>query len=85
MVKVQLTIEVGEPILEFKSFQDWVDTAQYRFRQAYAEHDIPSSDSLLCVDANGRIVTMGRGFMRARNEGTFPVKVYPICEWEDVS
>jgi hypothetical protein len=82
MPKVQITIEVGEPILEFKSFQDWVDTAQHRFKVAKEVHCIHTMDHLICVDANGRVVTMGKGFMRARNEGTFPVKVFPICEWE---
>lgn len=34
----------------------------------------------LCIDSAGRICTIGRDFMRARDEGTFPVKVYRAAE-----
>lgn len=49
---------------EFKTFEDWVRTAQ-RILAGY---------SAVCVDTLGRRCLIGRDFMRARDEQTFPLR-----------
>ncbi len=36
------------------------------------------SEDVICVDAKGRMCVKGMEFMRARDENTFPIKVYKI-------
>jgi hypothetical protein len=72
VVANELTIYVGELLFEFYSFQNWVNTAQSKFRS----HGFRRSDDCLCVDAKGRIVSRGEHFRRAMEQDSFPVKVY---------
>ena len=66
-----LTVSVGEFLFEFSSFERWVAKAAGWFTSAGVR-----SDDCICVDSVGRICTCGKQFMRARDEGTFPVRVY---------
>lgn len=57
------------PICKFNSFQSWVNHASswlcgYR------------SSQIVCLDSKGRLCEIGRDFMRADKEGTFPVTAY---------
>jgi hypothetical protein len=66
-----LSIMVGEELFAFSSFENWVKTAAGLFRSYRVR-----SDETLCVDSVGRICRVGKQFMRARNEGTFPIRVF---------
>lgn len=65
----KIEVELGEFLFEFTSFDKWCDHAQSYFRGI-------RPDSFLCIDAKGRICRIGREFMRARDDNSFPVKVY---------
>lgn len=63
---------------EFITFNDWVNFATTRLtgtRDPLMGAEIPS----VCIDAVGRRCTMGGHFMRARDEGTFPVRYFWDC------
>jgi hypothetical protein len=68
-----ICVSVGEPVFSFADFDDWCDNARHRF----SSHGMHSSDAL-CVDRSGRVCTKGAEFMRARDEGTFPILVYRV-------
>jgi hypothetical protein len=80
--RIQVPITVGEMAFEFTSKADWVANAQKRFvryRHAHETMDDPMP-STICIDAKGRVITRGLGFMRAEKEDAYPIKVYPIFE-----
>ncbi len=52
---------------EFRDFNHWVNGASNRI-----------DDNMVCVDTLGRRCLIGGDFMRARDEGTFPVRYF----WE---
>lgn len=66
-------VQLGPELFHFDSFQQWVDKAQGWFKSAGQR-----SCDHICLDAAGRVCMIGRDFMRARDEGTFPVTVYLI-------
>lgn len=51
---------------EFRSFSEWVDKATLWI----------GGMNTLCVDAKGRACRCGGDFMRARDEGAFPVSYW---------
>jgi hypothetical protein len=57
---------------EFTSYQQWVNKAQSWLKS-------PDHRRAMCVDALGRRCAMGADFMRARDEGTFPVRFFWEC------
>ena len=67
-----MTVEAETPIPEgpsdgaFSSFVEWVNNATSWI----------GGENALCVDAKDRICRIGGDFMRARDEGTFPVRYY---------
>ena len=67
----QLLVVVGEYLFEFSSFNDWVNEAQRIWRF----HGV-RGDNTIVVDSKGRLLQKGKEFMRARDDGSFPVKVY---------
>lgn len=62
---------------EFKDFGDWVSFATTRLTGT--TDDMGREIPVICVDALGRRCTIGRDFMRARDEGTFPVRYFWEC------
>jgi hypothetical protein len=68
----ELKILVGDKVFEFFDFDDWCDTASKKFSNAGL-----STANTICVDSLGRICLSGKEFMRARDEGTWPIKVFP--------
>ena len=67
------TITVGDPLFEFDSKQHWVNKGRSWYATCgYRLHEV------IALDAIGRVVVSGKEFMRAEDEGTYPVTVYPI-------
>lgn len=66
-----LTITVGEFMFEFTSYEQWVKKASSWFKNNGLR-----DGHAICVDTIGRICRTGKQFMRARDEKTFPVRVY---------
>lgn len=59
---------------EFCDFDDWVHFATARLQ-------VPKgSPTAICVDTLGRRCSIGWHFMRARDEGTFPIRYFFECE-----
>lgn len=67
-------VRLGNEIFRFTSFSQWVNKASSWFRGA----GLRDGYGYVCVDAKGRICQVGREFMRARDEDSFPVIVYSI-------
>ena len=74
----QLTINVGELLFEFETFGEWVNKATVKFERCGYR-----GSQTICVDAHGRICTLGKQFMLARDEEAFPIKVYAILNAVD--
>lgn len=55
-----VTVTLGRELFRFDSFQQWVNKAQSWFMRS----GVPSSQ-VLCVDATGRICSMGKQIGRA--------------------
>ena len=71
MDKNVVAIVVGEMLFEFSDFRNWCDTAKAKFAMAGA-----AADNTICIDNRCRVVNRGGDFMRAQEDGAFPVKVY---------
>jgi len=56
---------------KFNNFQEWVNKAHI-WLTAHPQYD-ENFFRTICFDSAGRICRMGQDFMRARDEGTFPV------------
>lgn len=73
----QAILARGEVVCEFRSYQEWVNKARswlggisgggVRYKRR---------ERVVCVDSKDRICRRGLDFMRARDEGTFPVRAY---------
>lgn len=70
-VCIELTVELGPLLFEFKTFNDWRDNASRLFRDHRS-----TGDQCLCIDAKGRVCGWGTHFSKADAEKAFPVKVY---------
>lgn len=64
---------------EFRDFDDWVSKATTRLTGTY-DPLTGREVSSICIDALGRRCTLGAHFMRARDEGAFPVRFFWDCE-----
>lgn len=67
----------GEELCEFVSFDQWVNKARSwlgGINQSYGRYK--RAERVICIDAKGRVCARGADFMRARDEGAFPVKAY---------
>lgn len=60
------TLPSHEPDGEFATFIQWVNKATSWI----------GGENALCVDAKDRVCRNGGDFMRARDEGAFPVRFY---------
>jgi hypothetical protein len=67
----QLTITTGPELFRFESFADWRENARERFEAT----SVPSRDTV-CIDAKGRTCARGEDFIRAEQEGSWPITVY---------
>lgn len=57
---------------QFDSFHEWVNKGRSWLTRRYSSGD--PYYRAVCFDAKGRLVECGRDFMRARDEGAFPVR-----------
>ena len=72
----EITVNAGDEVFSFSSFENWCDTAKGKFASAGLH-----GDDSICVDTQGRICQKGLEFMRARDDGSFPVRVYrALCD-----
>lgn len=69
----KIEIEIGKELFSFFNFETWCNKAQSWFAQAGRQHG-----TTICIDSKGRVCRIGREFMRARDEGTFPVRVFDL-------
>jgi hypothetical protein len=67
----EITITVGDEVFRFSNFEDWCDTARYKFESSGL-----SSHDAICVDARGRLCFKGKDFMQARDDRSFPIRVF---------
>jgi hypothetical protein len=59
---------------EFDTFHDWVNRASRTIAEPYCPVDTTGQTvRAICVDTKGRRCQIGGDFMRARDEGAFPV------------
>lgn len=67
---------------QFDTFEKWVARAHILLpgRKGSVGQDLPA----ICVDALGRRCHVGKDFMRARDEGAFPVRFFWECEAADL-
>ena len=70
----QIPITLGKELFQFSGFENWCNTAQRKF-----DHVNRRGEQVLCVDTFGRVCRTGREFIRARDEGAFPVRVFDQC------
>lgn len=66
MSEKQTTVPAREPDGEFRSFETWVSKATSWI----------GGTNSLCADAQYRVCRNGGDFMRARDEGAFPVRFW---------
>jgi hypothetical protein len=64
-------VQLGAALFFFPTFNKWVSNAQTAWKGMGVR-----ADDTLCIDAKGRICSIGRDFMIARDEDAFPVTVY---------
>ena len=73
-----LTVRVGPELFRFESKQQWVNKGKGWYESARLS-GIPSHDTI-ALDARARVVRSGREFMRAEQDGAYPVIVYCLEE-----
>lgn len=66
-----ITVAAGRELFEFTTFENWCNSAQSKFMLAGV-----TGKDVLCIDSQGRVCQKGLEFMRARDDGSFPVRVY---------
>jgi hypothetical protein len=67
--EITVMIHPLDELFHFISERDWIDAAQMRFRN----HG-HTSQSVICVDAKGKVCTRGLHFRTA----AYPVRVYAV-------
>lgn len=68
---MKIELQVMEEMFAFTSEQQWINKAQSWFRNS----GVPKGH-YICTDAKGRICTIGKHFMRATAEDTYPITCY---------
>ena len=68
---VALTMRLGPKLFSFSSFGDWLNQAQRIWRA----HGVDARNTV-CIDQKGRLCGWGEHFMKARDDGVFPIDVY---------
>lgn len=66
-----IQVFVGDELFRFTSFEQWVNKAV-----GWALSSGVKTSEMISVDAHCRLCPTGKEFMRARDEGAFPVVVY---------
>ncbi|UZE47935.1 hypothetical protein ONR75_24165 [Rhodopseudomonas sp. P2A-2r] len=76
---------VPEWLGQFDTFDDWVNHASRALTGLRLEDGINWDVNAFCVDTKGRRCTCGKEFMRARDEGAFPVRYFITGKVEQLS
>jgi hypothetical protein len=61
-----------QPVFEFTSFTNWVNTAQRKFFPFGQYHNI------ICLDTNGNACSIGEDFRVAEEKGLYPITAYQL-------
>jgi hypothetical protein len=59
---------------QFDTFDDWVNHASHALTGS--EGSVGEKLGAICVDTKGRRCNVGKDFMRARDEGAFPIRYF---------
>ena len=70
---MKLEIQLGPVLFTFLTHASWIGHAASWFRNCGVR-----ASQTVCIDAAGRICTIGEQFMRADREKTYPITVYHI-------
>jgi hypothetical protein len=62
----------AKKVFEFTSKMDWVNNAKRRFSPYGQYHTI------ICVDTNGNVCSIGEDFMVAEERGLYPITAYQL-------
>jgi hypothetical protein len=65
----------GKELFRFESYNNWVNWAE-RYFKMYS-NDTPR-EYILCFDSIGRYCRIGKEFIRARDQDTFPIIAYDM-------
>ena len=68
-----VTVTLGDKLFAFASKQEWVNRGPRIWRVHQA-----TDGRAIAIDAKGRICQSGREFMRAEDDGAYPVTVYRV-------
>ena len=68
-----ITVNAGDEVFSFSDFENWCDTAKKKFEGAGLR-----GRNVICIDTRGRVCHSGREFMRARDDRSFPVRVFKV-------
>lgn len=72
----KITVNVGEEVFSFSDFEDWCATAKWKFEDASLR-----SCNAICIDTRGRVCQTGIEFMRARDDRSYPIRVFKtLCD-----
>jgi hypothetical protein len=78
----QHTLLTGPELFRFGDFNDWVDNYQQRFEHWRTTGGVPHT-RIVCLDATGRLCSLSRDFIAARERDAFPVVAYHIdTNWQ---
>jgi hypothetical protein len=64
---------LGKFLFKFDDFDNWCDTAREKFSDSGHK-----GEDTVCMDEKGRVCKWGEHFMRARDDNSFPIRVYSI-------
>ena len=67
-----MRVELGEKLFEFSSQQDWINRAQ----RAWNRLGLRADKDTVVIDTKGRICRIGRDFMIADDDSSYPISVY---------
>lgn len=71
---LKVRVRLGNELFRFTSYSQWVNKASSWFRGVR----LRDGYGYVCVDSKGRICQIGKHFMRARDDNSFPVVVYSV-------
>jgi len=66
-----------EPLFEFHSHSNWVNTASRQFKPY-------KFTPTICLDKNDNVCHIGEDFSLAKSFKTFPITVYRIIRFADI-
>jgi len=71
--KVSVTVTLGEAVFAFRDKQEWINRGPRPWKAYHVD-----GGRGLAIDAKGRICQCGAHFMRAEEDGSYPITVYRV-------